>query len=392
MKRLLFLFASLLLNFVVPVLAHVPDFGPLVIPLGETREFHITADVQDEPAPTAYRFLNNTNPAVASVTSALNFSKPRFGSWTIKGNAIGTTTMSFRWDYAPNNAGADAFIVVNVVPPGSTSAGNEYHLTVADPVNSRTGEYYGVEAVDLALGGPMPLTFSRYYGSALVADGVAAGALGANRLHNFDAKLTVETFERRVSVRTNRGRKVTFEKPRDGTKWTQVGRKDRVFGLMEEEGIFYFFSPAEQRVWAFDNAGKLKSITDGRGNTHTLSYAGSQLTSVADGLGRVLTFTHTSGRITRVTDHTGRHVDFTYTGSNLATAADAAAKVTTYSYDGAGLLTSFTRPEGNVPFTEVFTMGKVTSQTERGTDTTTMSYGANSTTITQPGGATMTHT
>ena len=391
------LFVLLFTFSLKPLIAHVPDAGPLVIPLGETREFHITADVQDEPAPTAYKFLTNTNPAIASVTSAPNFSKAGFGSWTIKANATqtGTTTMSFRWDYLPGTpkaAGANVSIVVNVVAPGSSAATNEYHLNVADPVNSRTGEYYGVEAVDLSLGGPLPLGFSRYYASALVADGVAAGALGANRLHNFDAKLTVETFERRVVVRTNRGRKVTFEKPRDGTKWTQVGRKDRVFGLMEEEGIYYFFSPAEQGVWVFDNAGKLTSITDGRGNTHTLTYAGAQLASVADGLGRTLTFTHTSGRITRVADHTGRHVDFTYSGANLATAADTTAKVTTYSYDGAGLLTSYTMPAGNVPFTQVFTAGKVTSQTERGTDTTTMSYGANSTTITQPSGATMTHT
>ena len=377
--------------------AHVPfppSGTPLVIPLGQESSFYIVADVEEENA-TAYNFVSNSDGTVAHVTSSLAFARKEFGSWTIRGDKVGTTTMVFHWKYKKDTSGNEGdeneTVVVQVVPPGSSSAANPYHLTVADPVNSRGGEYHSDEAFGPRLGGPMPLGFASYYSSSLVADGIAAGALGANRLHNFDWALTTDVPDLRVNVRTNRGRVFTFEKRSLANVWTQTGRADIVGRLLEEEGIFYFFSPASQRVWVFDAAGKLTRITDGRGNTHTLTYAGSTLTGVADGLGRTLTFAYTGARLTRVTDHTGRDVDFAFTGSNLTLFTDALGHSTTFAYDAANLLTSFTKPEGNVPFTQVFTAGKVTGQTERGTDTTTMAYGAGATTITQPGGATMVH-
>lgn len=382
--------------------AHVTfPFGSMDIPLGEELTYYIVADVEEENA-TMYSFVSNTDPTVAEVKAPLNFSQKEFGSWSIKALKLGTTTLTFHWKYKRDRSGnegdQDEVIVVNVVPPGTRTAANPWAITIADPVNSRSGGFENDEPVGLALGGPQPLEFGVSYDSQRVAEGIAAGAMGANRRHNFEWKLEVEaqyfgveTKSLAVKVTTDRGRVVRFSRRTTADKWTQVGRTDTVFGLMEEEGIFYFFTLASQRVLVFDANGKLTKIIDGRGNTHALSYAGNTLTGVADGLGRTLAFTTTSGRITRVTDHTGRHVDFAYTGVNMTSATDPLGHATTFAYDGAGLLTSFTRPEGNVPFTQVFTAGKVTSQTERTADTTMIAYAAGETTITQPGGATMRH-
>lgn len=397
-----FRFALCLLALISLARAHIPfPFGVLDIPLGEERTYYIVADVEEENA-TMYSFKSNTDPTVAEVKAPLNFPQKEFGSWTIKGLKLGTTTLTFHWKYKKDRSGnegdQDEILVVNVVSPGTRTASNQWAITIADPVNSRSGGYESDEPVGLALGGPMPLEFVVDYDSRRVAEGIAAGAMGANRRHNFEWKLEkeleyfgVETKPLAVKVTTDRGRVIRFSRRTTSDKWTQVGRTDTVFGLMEEEGIFYFFTPGEQRVLVFDATGKLTKITDGRGNTHTLSYAGSTLTGVADGLGRTLAFTTTSGRITRVTDHTGRHIDFTYTGANMTSASDPNGHTTTFAYDGAGLLTSYMRPEGNVPFTQVFTAGKVTSQTERTTDTTMIAYAEGETTITQPGGAVMVH-
>lgn len=277
---------------------------------------------------------------------------------------------------------------VNVQPPVLTSGQNPFFAFGGDPVNTRNGEYLAIEAVDLNLRGPMPLMFVRYAATGLKTDGLAQGNLGDNRLHNFASRMiNVSATQKKVVLQN--GRVLTFEKT--GTKWVLKKPLDVPFMLVESGTDFVLGDPHTQQMWTYNNQQQLVKIEDGRGNTHTLTYVGGLLDQVTDGLGRSLSFDYDSGNIISVTDHTNRSVLFAYTGSVLSSATDPMGHVTTYAYDGS-LMTSFTRPENNTPFTQVFTDGKVTQQTERGTDISTLAYdtpAARMTTFTGPTGETL---
>jgi len=77
---------------------------------------------------------------------------------------------------------ANDFCVVDVivVPRGQqpqTAASHPKSGHDGDPVNTFTGEFLLAEEPDLHLLGPMPLHFSRYYASGLLASGIRHGSL-----------------------------------------------------------------------------------------------------------------------------------------------------------------------------------------------------------------------
>jgi YD repeat-containing protein len=263
-----------------------------------------------------------------------------------------------------------------------------------DPINTFTGELFGIESVDLELRGPMPLLFVRYHASKIASDGQITSALGRNRLHNFDAKLTVAGTN--ATAVLSSGRVVQFTKT--GNVWTQSGRADIVFQLVESGGTFLLAEVRTQTLWTFDASGKLTKREDGRGNAHTFTYDGSdRLATVSDGLGRTLTFTNNgAGKLTSVGDGT-RTVNFAYTGDDLTSSTDALNRTTTYSYDALGNLLSIARPRGNTPVTQTYdASGKVISQIEHpasGDQTTAIAYdaGTRRTTIADATTATRVH-
>ena len=282
-------------------------------------------------------------------------------------------------------------------PPVITNDTTGAHVSSGDtnePINTFSGELFDLEAVDLNLGGPMPLFFARYYASKIASDGNISSALGRNRLHNFDAKLTVSG--NNATAVLSIGRAVQFTKA--GAKWTLGGRKDIAFHLAQSGANFILADPRSQRMWTFDATGKLTKIEDGRGNAHTLSYDGAgKLTSVSDGLTRTLAFTYDGGaHLVSVSDG-ARTVSFGYTGSDLTTASDALNHTTTFTYDGGGHLLSTMRPLGNSPFSQTYDgSARVATQTEHATanQITTLAYDTNThaTTITDPTGKTRVHT
>jgi RHS repeat-associated protein len=282
-------------------------------------------------------------------------------------------------------------------PPitADTTGNTNTALNTDDPINTFIGELFDLEKVDLNLGGPMPLFFARYYASQLAADGNITSPLGRNRLHNFDAKLTV-TGSAATAVLSD-GRVVQFMQ--SGGAWTLTGRMDVVFQLVQNGATFVLADPRSQRMWTFDGNGRLAKIEDGRGNTHALSYdASGKLTAVNDGLGRSLAFTYDAGsHLIGLSDGT-RTVAFTYAGSDLATAADPLGHTTTYSYDASGHLLSTQRPRGNAPVSQTYDRSsRVATQTEHpasGDQTTALAYDTNThaTTITDPTGKTRIHT
>jgi RHS repeat-associated protein len=266
-----------------------------------------------------------------------------------------------------------------------SSANNDWSGTVGHPVNTFNGELFDLLPPDLDLGGPMPLVFQRYYAAFLKKDGLIAGKLGDNWLHNFEMTLTV-TASNTVNIVNNRGRLIPFTN--SAGNFILLGRQDVPFQLATNGGNYILGDPRSQMLYTFDSSGKLITIADGHGNVQTLTYVSGLLVTVTDGLGRNLNFNYTNGLLGSVTDGT-RSVGFIQTGNNLTTVSDALGFVTTYSYDPtnalSGLMTAAIKPIGNIPFAQAFnTNGQVLTQTEAGTNITSISYSNNTTTITDP--------
>ncbi len=295
-----------------------------------------------------------------------------------------------------NNTGTPHEVTVTIEPATSSTGSAPAAGLAKDPVNTATGEFVFPEPTDLDLGGPLPLRFGRLYASRLVAEGTAISALGPNWLHTYDWKLT--STGNNVEIVTNAGRTIGFEKGFFDATWTLAEQATAPYQLVQSGSDFELCDPFAGLIYAFGTGGRLDSVRDRNGNTHTLTYTSGLLTQVADGLGRVLQLMYGgAGELVSVGDGT-RTTTFGYTGGLLTQATDAAGFDTVYDYDGAqlanALMTTRTRPEGNVPTTQTYDgSGRVASQTTAGGHQTTFAYGGGSgTTITDPDALSATHT
>ena len=361
--------------------------------------FFFLNDVQDQNTKTPVGLLDITSDVTGKASGSVRVTGPFdaiqfLTTYTVTDRASNpNTSCTSRVSIGTSGGGEPP-------PPPVTldkTAGN--HLFAHDmlePVSTFSGELFELESVDLDLRGPLPLSFARYYASNITSDGNISSSLGRSRLHNFDAKLTVDGAN--LEIILNNGRVVQFTKM--GNQWELAGRKDVAFQLVENAGNFTLADPGSQQMWTFDGSGKLTMIEDGRGNSHLLTYTGTQLTSVSDGLGRTLSFGYGAGdQLTSVTDGT-RTVTFGYNGVDLTTATNPLNLTTTYIYDASGRLISTQRPRGNSPFSQTYDSGgRVVTQSENpgGTPQTyTLSYdsAARTTTIRDPAAQTRvdTHT
>jgi RHS repeat-associated protein len=276
-----------------------------------------------------------------------------------------------------------------VTPPGTTAANCVWGGNSGCPVSTFTGELYEAPAADLALGGPLPLQFKRYYAAWIKRDGFISGSLGDNWLHNFEMRL-IPSASNVVWVITQVGRVIQFTNSAAGT-FAVMGRTDIPFQLVTNGTGYVMGDPTSQRLYSFDSAGHLTQIADGRGNAQSLTYSGGLLASVSDGLGHSLSFSYSGGgQLTNVSDGT-RTVSFAQTGTDLTGFTDALGNVTTYSYTNnsvSALMTSRTQPEGNAPFVQTFDAeGRVSAQIEAGVfpGTNTFNYvSSNSTIVSDP--------
>lgn len=242
-----------------------------------------------------------------------------------------------------------------------------------DPINTFTGELFKAYPPDLSLGGPLPLSFARYYSSGLLK-AEASGSLGGNWRHNFEWSLTASGAE--VTVVDHRGRLIRFAQ--NGSLWDQIGANDVVFQLSESAGLFRLLDFRDGRVYAFDASGRLSAVEDEKGNAHSLTYdAGGHLVEVTDGLGRTLTFSYADpgGHLVAVTDGM-RTITFTHTGNDLTTVTDALNNPTVYQYATGSRMVATTPPAGASPsYTQTWnSRGQVNSQTDAGGNTTTLTY------------------
>jgi len=384
----------------LPLMAFFPEPDPLILETGTSGVVKVKGS--DGNASVILKNIGVT-PNDSGVTHDLVGTRSGKGSVnvTLTGVTPGNYVVTFT---GKNNQddGVQGSITVIVRDPPKSSAQNPYFATAGDPVNTRSGEYFGAEAVDLNLGGPMPLIFARYVASNLTEDNLVQAALGTNRSHNFASRIAFSfsipltptpplPMVARVILPT--GRVARFDKV--GTKWVLKLPLDVPYQLVETGGNFLFGHPQTKQIWTYDNTGKLTKIEDGKGNTHTLTYTAGKLSSVSDGLGRVINISQPGTTISSVAGVTGvetRTITFAYTSGVLTSATDYGGHVTTYTNTG-GRTTSVTRPYGNTLFTQLYDANnKVMSQTERGTDTSTLGYAPTTTTFTDPTLATMVDT
>lgn len=261
----------------LPALAFFPE--PLIVDLGTSGIVKVKGD-----SPGAKVSLQNItiDPAIGGVTHDFVGTKNGVGFVNVQFTGLIPGTYFVTFSGKNNGFDVSGSTIITVKSPPGTSAQNPQFAIAGDPINTRSGEYFGSEAVDLNLGGPMPLVFARYVASNLSADDLVESALGTNRSHNFASRMISEGDTlRRVIL--PRGRMLRFDKV--GTKWVLKLPLDVPFQLAETAGSFLLGHPHTKQIWTYDADGKLTKIEDGKGNAHTLTYTADKLSSISDGLG-----------------------------------------------------------------------------------------------------------
>lgn len=391
----------------LPSLAHTVSVAPggnirffyggsgsvVVAPLpGETcvvtvrvSEIVISRPLLDIPAP---------GPAVTVTVNIQASRRPDGGSesagvqlsWTASG--VGDCTGS---------GGAAFTVTVDDRPPTVASAPAPA-TTPTDPISLATGEYFFEEAPDLKLNSPMPLVFRRYYASRLKVSDATPSPLGDNWSHSFLFYLTPPTAASpTATVVDNRGRTITFQQ--SGATFTPAASAFVGYQLVQTSSGYTLGDPVESLFYNFNSSGRLSSIQDRNGNTHSISYTGTanNISVIGDGLGRSLRFSYdSSNRIISVSDGT-RTVTYSYTGTTLTTFTDARNNQFRYNYDRAsgltGLIVSRTMPRGNIPSVQTFdSQGRTISQSDGDGNVTRFTYATGSTVQTDPAGRTQRYT
>jgi YD repeat-containing protein len=259
---------------------------------------------------------------------------------------------------APGAAFATIVTTAENIPSSGMSPGG---------VDMASGELILVMRPDLAVDGPFPVVFRRYYASMLAREGLASGHMGPNWLGTYDWSLSVAT--PMVNVVTNRGQKIQFQQNAVGG-YDVLLPTDEKYRLAFVGGTWRLTDPLRRRVYFFDGTSRLLTqIIDEHGNSLLMSYITGELSQVTDGLGRTLTFTYgPTGLLSLVSDGT-RSVHYFYTSGVLTSATDAGGQTWTYGYSDPGpiqaLLTGVTEPLGNTPLTQAYDpMGRVSTQTD----------------------------
>ncbi len=271
---------------------------------------------------------------------------------------------------------------------GANSARPFYFLNVLpDPVDGASGQYYDASD-DLLLGGPLDLSFSRYYSSALSVAGFSS-ALGVNWMSNFDVALSVSGATAKALLFG--GKVVQFTG--SGGAWQLQSPADIAYQLALSGGVYKLMDPVNRKIYTFNSDGALTRIEDRNGNAITVTPGPFGPTAISDGLGRTLTPTYTNGQLTKVQDQGGRAFVYAYNGNLLVSATDQYNATTNYTYTTSGsltgLMTAKQLPRGDSPTTQTYdASGRVSSQIDGNNNTTKIAFDGNGgTTITDPLGA-----
>ena len=390
------IFLLLLLPSFTPFFSHTCQSSPIEVEIGKTTTYTVFGALD-----ASYQVTSGASLAEFSI-SPLSIARAESGVFTITGIELGFAFVSIQWiGLEFDEAQGVCSFRVNVVPPPSINSGSNYSYSgsTGDPVNTYTGELYMNEGIDLNLGGPMPLVFSRYYSSFIKKDRFISSEMGTNWVHNFDLKATIDSDS--IDVVYYKARVIQFTGS-SASGWTLTDTQPVPFQLQEAGSDYVMLDPQLNRFFTFDSEGHLIRIEDTRGNSHQVTYSDHHISRVEDGLGRILDFTveqdHASEleRLTQVSDGT-RSVHFTHdTSGNLVSFTDAVSNQTQYGYDSsdlsAGYMISRTRGRGNTPYTQEFdSEGRVIRQTDALGGLLTLDFQEAGTVVAHPDGSLLTH-
>ncbi|MBP7867296.1 MAG: RHS repeat protein [Acidobacteria bacterium] len=370
---------------------------------------------------TTERFLNVTPPQTygsdTGTTIGWAFSLGQDQSWeaTFEEKLLPTTTVGDQiFNIASvSGTGIDGvlhFTPVSFVPFNRTTAANPGARTTDDPVNAAWGEMVHGPVTDIALPGPLPLAFQRYYASGLSAEGAVQSALGANWMHNFDLSLTKHSSSY-VTIVYLGGKLIPFVKAMGVPGWSLNFHQEPVrYQFTQGNGFagdLWMMDPDRERVFRFDNeTGLLQEVYDRHDNRLTITRGDEnrvvQVSSWLSGFGtrRTLTFTYTGGKLTQVSDGT-RATTFTYNADgHLHSAVNPLGQAVTYTYAAnpgqSPLLSQLTQPLGNSPFAQTFTpIGQVAGQRDAYDHLTEFDYDTplpHQTRVTRPDASTLVFT
>jgi RHS repeat-associated protein len=294
------------------------------------------------------------------------------GSW----RANGLTDLGPPDGTCNGHGGIYAKVTVYAMPsatlPKVSSAQQPNAVPTGDPVSTATGEITAL-AVDLSLGGPLPLRFARYYGSMLNTSSPGS-ALGPNWMHNFDHTLAVSGSVATVFLFP--GKAIRFQSA--GSRWQIASVEQYNYQLVSVGTGYQFLDLTTNLIYDFAADGTLKAIEDRNGNMLSVTQGPSGPVSVSDGLGRTLTFQYTGSNLSSVQDQTGRRISFAYSSGNLVRVTDALGQIrklncATGAQDG--LLASMVQPAGNTPWSQAFDgSGRVVHQTDSVGNITSISF------------------
>lgn len=241
------------------------------------------------------------------------------------------------------------------------------------PVEASSGNFWHTfEGLQVPGRGPA-LDFSFTYNSLAAS---ANGPLGYGWTHSYLTSLTIGSGNTPVTVNQENGSQTTFTL---GTGGYTAPLRVQATLTHNGDGTWTFVRD-ERTTFTFDSAGKLTAITDLNGYETTLTYSSGKLSTVTDPADRTLSFTYSGSLVAEVADSASRSIEFTYDASgNLETYTDALGGVTSMTYDASHRLTELLDPNQQSsgdpqPLTNVYTSGKVTSQTDFEGRTTTFDY------------------
>ena len=223
---------------------------------------------------------------------------------------------------------------------------------VAGPINTRTGGV-SFNASDFSFPTSAgPLTFERWYASQ--ATGLYTQTLGFGWTHSLESRLYFPGDptgkEGSVLLKLHSANRFEFFETAPGVYTAYPG----VCGtLVRQEGppVSYTFTDDAQRVYLFDEDGRLRALADPQGNAlHYLYDADGRLQRVEDDSGtRYLLFAYDAdGRLEWVADYAGRQVSYAYdpvTG-DLVSATDVLGQAWTYVYDSEHRMLQAVDPRG----------------------------------------------
>ena len=219
---------------------------------------------------------------------------------------------------------------------------------LGNPIDAGTGNKI-LEARDYTYQGAFPLAFRRTYNSILHLD----PTIGVNWVHSYQMRVLFEAFlPNVVAIERPDGRTLGFTSTNGLTFAADADVAGRITQLRNASNQitgWSYYEPIGDKTELYDTSGKLLSIMDRSGLTHTMVYSNG--TAVAPG-GGVIEGTSTArpaGPLIRVEHSHGYSLSFGYDATgHLVRMTDPAGGIFRYGYITSNRMSTVTAPDNTV--------------------------------------------